>query len=308
MGTPEFAVPSLQTLFHSNHDIVGVVTVPDKARGRGQKVHPSAVKRKAESLNIPVYQPEDLSDHDFLDQMEALQPDLMVVVAFRILPEECYTIPTHHAINLHASLLPKYRGAAPIQRAIMAGEKQTGVTTFFLKPSVDTGDILLQESISIGSEESAGSVHDRLAELGAEVVLETVDGIEAGSLHPRSQDDDKATPAPKITREDCRIDWARPAEEIHNQVRGLSPYPGAFTYWEEMRLKVFQGTIASDTEITGEIIGEKPGTVVQTDNRVDVSCEEGIYSIQLLQPEGKQRMTATDFLNGYPMEEGDSLE
>ena len=305
MGTPDFAVPSLQKLSQSRHAVVGVVTVPDKPRGRGQKLLPSAAKREASLLDLPVYQPEQLSDQDFLDAMRSLEPDLMVVVAFRILPESCYTIPTHGAINLHASLLPKFRGAAPIQRAIMNGESETGVTTFFLKPSVDTGDMLVQESIAIAPDENAGSVHDRLAELGADVVLRTVNGIDDGTLKPVPQDDSKASPAPKITKDDCRIDWHQPVMDVHNQIRALSPYPGAFTRWNDLQLKVYAGEIVRQE---ADADTAEPGTVVLTgDDKIDVQCAPGIYGITELQPQGKRRMSAKDFLNGNPLAERERL-
>ncbi len=305
MGTPDFAVPALRALYNSSHKIVSVVTVPDKPQGRGQKLRPSAIKKTAQAFEIPIFQPEKLKASDFLHKMRDLQPDLMVVVAFRILPESCYTIPRFGAINLHASLLPKYRGAAPIQRAIMNGESSTGVTTFFLKPAVDTGDMLVQESLQIHPDETAGSVHDRLAELGAQVVLKTVDGIENGTLETTPQDDTQASPAPKIQKEDCRIDWDRTAVDVHNQIRALSPYPGAFTFWENQQLKIFEGQIVDQLD---GIKSAKAGEVVSTeDNRIDVSCAEGIYGITRVQLQGKRRMSAKDFLNGNSMNVGDLL-
>jgi len=301
MGTPEFAVPSLNTLHESRHSIPGVVTVPDRASGRGQKPRPSAVKMRALELDLPVYQPEQLDDPDFLEDMRSLEPDLMVVVAFRILPEACYTIPAYHAINLHASLLPQYRGAAPIQRALMAGEDETGVTTFFLKPTVDTGDILLQEAISVGPDENAGSVHDRLADLGADVVLRTVNAIGNDEIEPVPQSDEKATPAPKITREDCRIDWEQSVIAVHNQIRALSPYPGAFTFWDDMQLKIYRGnpTDRPDDNLPA------PGSVIEADNIIKVVCSGGVYEIQTIQPQGKRRMDVADFLNGYALRAGE---
>lgn len=305
MGTPDFAVPSLQALHQSAHTVVGVVTVPDKPRGRGQKLLPSAVKKSAQKLQIPVYQPKKLNDPEFLAAMKALEPDLMVVVAFRILPESCYTVPKYGAINLHASLLPKYRGAAPIQRAIMNGESETGVTTFFLKPSVDTGDMLMQESLSISPDENAGSVHDRLAELGANVVLPTVNGITSDSLRPVPQDNSKASPAPKIHKSDCLIDWEQPAETVHNQIRALSPYPGAFTHWKDQQLKVYSGIIVDKA---GQPVNQQGGTVIFADqNRIEVQCAPGRYGITKVQLQGKRRMPVGDFLNGYQLSRGDQL-
>ncbi len=262
-GTPDFAVPSLRRLHASEQDIIGVVTVPDKPRGRGQRMLPSAVKKAAKQLQLPVLQPSDLEAEDFLEEVRSLKPDLMVVVAFRILPESCYTLPGYGAINLHASLLPKYRGAAPIQRAIMNGESRTGVSTFFLERTVDTGEILVQKSIDIGSDETAGSVHDRLAELGAEVVLETVKGIEAVTLEPSPQEDTQATKAPKITKKDREIIWSKSVKDVHNQIRALSPYPGAFTLWNETRLTIYQGRVG--TTISGSN-PKLPGTITGWDN------------------------------------------
>lgn len=303
MGTPEFAVPSLTALIKSDHSVIGVVTVPDKPSGRGQKLRASAVKKIALKYDLPVYQPADLKGEKFLQQMRALSPDLMVVVAFKILPEILYTIPQHGSINLHASLLPKYRGAAPIQRAIMAGESETGVTTFFLQPAVDTGDILVQESISIGSNESAGSVHDRLAALGARVVVQTVDGITRGTLQPSPQDDTAATPAPKIHRKDCKIDWARPVKQVHDHIRALSPYPGAYTNWQHTQLKIFRGVIVDYLEHD-----EKPGTVTEIlPEGILVACASGHYTITRLQPAGKQRMDVADFVNGYDIIVGEQF-
>ena len=268
-------------------------------------MRPSAVKKAARKLNIPIFQPEKLNAPDFLQSMRDLDADLMVVVAFRILPESCYTIPKHGAINLHASLLPKYRGAAPIQRAIMNGESSTGVTTFFLKPSVDTGDMLMQKAIPIGPDENAGSVHDRLAELGADVVLETVNGIEDGALEPTPQNDSQASPAPKIKKEDCRIDWDRPVVDAHNQIRALSPYPGAFTFWDDQQLKVFEGKIVDRAEVEKSAVAGE--VVLAEDNRIDVKCAEGVYGISRVQLQGKRRMSAKDFLNGNPLTAGDQL-
>lgn len=303
LGTPDFAVPVLRALEASDHEVVGVVTVPDKPSGRGQKMRAPAVKKAAKQSNLPVYQPENLKDPTFLAIVENLDLDLMVVVAFRILPKSLYTIPKHGAINLHASLLPQYRGAAPIQHAIMNGETETGVTTFFLKPAVDTGDILLQESISIGKDESAGSVHDRLAEVGADVVVRTVDGIANDSITPQPQDDSNASPAPKIHREDCKIDWDQPVEDVHNHIRALSPYPGAFTQWDGSQLKIFAGRIVSQEEVS-----EPAGMVISAQGgEIRVACAQGIYGVTKLQIAGKQRMSAADFLNGYDLKPGEQL-
>jgi len=304
MGTPDFAVPSLELLHESEQTVVGVVTVPDKPRGRGQKLRPSAVKRAAQRLQLPVYQPDDLGAPEFLSQLHELQLDLMVVVAFRILPESCYSIPRHGAINLHASLLPEYRGAAPIQRALMNGATRTGVSTFFLEQSVDTGAILKQEAIEVGPDENAGSVHDRLAELGAKVVLETIHGIENNSLQPVPQQEAAAGKAPKITKQDRRIRWKNSARDVHNQIRALSPYPGAFTYWDDTQLIIYEGRVSDDPP--SETVD--PGEVVSADEgSIHVATGTGGYLIMEVQPQGKRRMSAADFLNGYDLQAGTVL-
>jgi len=303
LGTPDFAVPVLRALGASRHEVIGVVTVPDKPSGRGQRLRASAVKKAAKKLNLPIYQPTDLQDPNFLTTVEDLDLGLMVVVAFRILPQSLYTIPEHGAINLHASLLPQYRGAAPIQHAIMNGEEETGVTTFFLQPTVDTGDILLQESIPIGEDENAGSVHDRLADVGADVVVKTVNGIADDSITPKPQDDTKASPAPKIHREDCEIFWAQPVRDVHNHIRALSPYPGAFTHWNESQVKVFAGNILhlkSSRKPAGEVLSVGNDTI-------QIACDPGVYAITELQLAGKKRMSAADFLNGYDLQSGEQL-
>ncbi len=229
MGTPDFAIPSLKAIYQSKYDLIAVVTTPDKERGRGQKVTFTPVKQFAVENNIPVYQPEKLKGNDeFVNQMKELQPDLFVVVAFRILPKEIFEIPKYGSFNLHASLLPKYRGAAPIQWAIIKGETETGLTTFKLAEKVDTGNIYLQVKVPIHPEDNFGTLHDRLSELGADVIMQTISLIESGNYQLLPQDDSLASPAPKITKEICKIDWNKPAEEIHNLVRGLSPYPAAF--------------------------------------------------------------------------------
>src|SRR5687767_874321 len=231
MGTPEFAVASLDILVKNNYPIAAVITAPDKPAGRGLEVQQSAVKKYAVLKNLNVLQPEKLKDPDFISRLKALNADLFIVVAFRMLPEAVWNMPELGTFNLHASLLPQYRGAAPINRAIMNGEKETGVTTFFLQQEIDAGDILFQEKISIGDTETAGELHDRMAELGAALVVKTVRAIEDDSTHPVPQPPAGANlkTAPKIFKEDCRINWNKSANEIFNLIRGLSPFPGAFT-------------------------------------------------------------------------------
>ena len=300
MGTPTFAVPSLTALIDADYTPVAVATGPDRPRGRGQEVSPTPVKEVAQEGGIErILQPEDVTDPAFADAVAELEPDVIAVVAYKILPPEVYTAATKGAFNLHGSLLPKYRGAAPINHAIMAGETETGVTTFFLEPSVDTGDMILQRRMSIGPDETAGEVHDRMAELGGEAVVETVRQIDEGTVETHPQDDEKATPAPKIHDEDCEIPWDRSAEDVHNHVRGLSPYPGAWTMHDETRLKLYR---TRQAEGSGA-----PGEVLEADERLVVACGTGAVEVLTLQQPGRKRLDATDFLNGYPLSEGDRL-
>lgn len=300
MGTPEFAVPSLRRLVENGYEPVAVVTGPDKPRGRGQKVSPTPVKKAALELGVEtILQPESVRDPEFARAIAELEPDVMVVVAFRILPPEVFTLARKGAFNLHGSLLPKYRGAAPINRAIMEGETETGVTTFFLEQSVDTGNIILKRQMPIGPEETAGDVHDRMMELGADAVLETVRRIDAGDVKPLPQNDALATPAPKIFKEDAHICWDQPADRVHNLVRGLSPYPGAWTLHRDVLLKVYRARIA-----TG--VGD-PGTVLQADERLVIACGEGAIELIEVQQEGRRPMRADEFLRGYPLRAGDRL-
>ncbi len=302
MGTPEFAVASLARLLEHGYDVPAVVTVPDKPSGRGLKHAASAVKQFACSHGLAVLQPSNLRDPAFVAEVKNFNPDLIVVVAFRILPPEVFTTPRFGSINLHASLLPKYRGAAPIQWAIINGEKETGVTTFFLRETVDTGNIILQARLPIREDETAGELHDRLAEVGAEIVLHTVRLIETGKASPRPQDDASATPAPKIFKEDCRIDWKKSAVQVHNFVRGLSPIPGAFTHHRGEQIKLFRGHPSDEA-------GRKhPGEILRADDRLIVDAGEGAYEILELQQSGHRRMSAAEFLRGRALAAGDHFE
>jgi methionyl-tRNA formyltransferase len=300
MGTPAFAVPSLTQLIESGYEPVAIATGPDRPRGRGQEVTPTPVKAVAQEAGIErILQPEDVTDDAFAEAVADLEPDVIAVVAYKILPPKVFTTASEGAFNLHGSLLPKYRGAAPINHAIMQGETETGVTTFFLEPSVDTGDIILQKSMSIGPNETAGSVHDRMKVLGGEAVVETVQQIESGTVDPRPQDDSQATPAPKIHDEDCEIPWDESGEEVHNHVRGLSPYPGAWTMHGDTRLKLYRTRRAEGEGASGEVI--------QADERLLVACGKGAVEVVTLQQPGKQRLDAADFLNGYALSEGERL-
>lgn len=300
MGTPEFAVPSLTQLVEAEYKPVAVVTGPDRPRGRGQKVRPTAVKTAAQDVGIDrILQPEDVTDDGFAEDVAQLEPDVIAVVAFKILPPKVFTTALEGAFNLHGSLLPKYRGAALINHAIMAGETETGVTTFFLEASVDTGDIILQKKMSIGPNETAGEVHDRMKVLGGEAVVETVRQIEQGTVDAQPQTDAEATPAPKIHDDDCSIPWGRPGEDVHNHIRGLSPYPGAWTMHGDTRLKVYRSRRANRQGAPGEIL--------EADDRLLVACGRDAVEIITLQQPGRKRLEARDFLNGYPLAEGDRL-
>ena len=303
MGTPEFAIPSLKTLLEHGYNIVSVVTAPDKPQGRGQKVAPSPVKEFAVERSLPVIQPEQLKDPAFVSAVSNLQPDLIVVVAFRILPPEIFKIPRLGSFNLHASLLPKFRGAAPINWAIIKGEDETGVTTFLLREKVDTGSILLQARVRIGRDDTAGELHDRLADLGAQVVLQTVRAIELGTAKPQAQDESGSSLAPKIFRENCEIDWRKPALHIHNFVRGLSPSPCAWTKHQGKVMRVYRTQLVEDSGHPGAI---EPGVIVEVSPlSVVVGTKSGFVALAEVQQEGRKRMGIAEFLRGYPLKVGD---
>lgn len=300
MGTPAFAVPSLERLAEHGYTPVAVVTGPDRPRGRGQRLTPTPVKEAAERLGIaPILQPESVKDPAFARDVAALEPDVIVVVAFKILPPEVFTLARQGAFNLHGSLLPRYRGAAPINRAVMAGEKETGVTTFFLKEKVDTGSIILQVPMPVGPGETAGDVHDRMMHLGADIVLETVRRIEQGTAEAQPQDDRLATPAPKLFKADARIPWQKPAPDVHNHVRGLAPYPGAWTEHDGTLLKLYRTRLAEGSGL--------PGAVLDADVRLVIACGKDAVEVLEVQQEGKRRMAAADFLRGYELGEEDRL-
>ena len=302
MGTPDFAVPSLDALVEAGLAPVAVVTVPDKPAGRGMKLQTSAVKTAAERQGLPVLQPESLRDPAFVADLHALAPDVIAVVAFRILPPEVYGTARLGAFNLHGSLLPAYRGAAPIARALMDGVAETGVTTFLLKPSVDTGDVILRVPTPVGPDETAGDVHDRLAAIGADAVVETVRRLAGGTAVMEAQDDAQASPAPKLSREVARVDWAQPARRVHDHVRALSPFPGAWTTWRGETLKVLR-TAVDDALVVGE-----PGTVVEVgDGRLIVACADGAVRLLEVQREGRKRMPADAFLAGADLAPGERL-
>ena len=303
-GTPEFAVASLDALVRSGFDVVAVVTAPDKPAGRGLVPRQSAVKQYAMENGIPVLQPLNLKDPLFLEELRLLNPDIQIVIAFRMLPRAVWELPERGTFNLHASLLPQYRGAAPINRAIMNGETETGVTTFFINDQIDTGKIILVEKIPVSPYETAGELHDRLMEAGAKLVVETVSRIVAGTVIEQPQDmlisrNQPLRTAPKIFKEDCRIDWTRGTTEIFNQIRGLSPYPAAFTSFADsngnvMDLKIFQCTAEiSDHDLT-------PGTIFSPGKMaLSVATADGLIRIQQLRLQGRKLMNIDEFMRGY---------
>ncbi|GAB4092351.1 methionyl-tRNA formyltransferase [Flaviaesturariibacter terrae] len=297
MGTPEFAVASLNALVEAGCTIVGVITAPDKPAGRGMQLQGSAVKKYAVEKGLHLLQPEKLKNPGFVAELRALRADLQVVVAFRMLPEIVWNMPPMGTLNVHGSLLPQYRGAAPINWALINGEKETGVTTFRLKHEIDTGDILLQDRMAIGENETAGEVHDRMKELGAQLLVRTVKGLAEGSISetPQSHLDPAALKhAPKIFTDTCRIDWTRPVAEVHNLVRGLSPFPGAFTTLSGKTLKIYRSNVESGQPATG------PGTH-DSDGKhyLKFACADGWLQVVELQLEGKKRMGVEEFLRGY---------
>ena len=305
MGTPQFALPGLKILLDHQYDLVSVVTAPDKPRGRGQEVSFTPIKEFALQRHIPILQPASLGSPEFVNDLKRLEPDLIVVVAFRILPKEVYTIPSRGAFNLHASLLPKYRGAAPINWAIINGETETGVTTFFLQDRVDTGSVILQARVKIGADETAGELHDKLSDVGAEIVLQTVRLIELGKASPRAQDDALASPAPKIFKDDCRIDWKKPATAVHNVVRGLSPHPCAWTTHAGKVIRIFR----TDPQPAAPGQLTQPGSVVEVGKKnLTVATGQGVISILELQQEGRKRMGVEEFLRGYVLVPNDRFE
>jgi methionyl-tRNA formyltransferase len=294
MGTPDFAVASLSALVDAGFDVVGVVTAADKPAGRGQKLQESAVKQYAATKGITVLQPLKLKDPIFIEELRSLQADLQVVVAFRMLPEIVWNMPSKGTINLHASLLPQYRGAAPINHAIINGEKESGVTTFFLKHEIDTGDVIFSEKVSIADDETAGELHDKLMAVGAGLLVKTVKAIQSGAFEEQPQaQSDELKHAPKIFKDDCFIDWNQPAQVIYNMIRGLSPYPTAFTKLNDKTLKIFKA----------ELEDKEPGIAAGgflTDGKtfLKFATKDGFIKLLDIQYEGKKRMTIEEFLRG----------
>jgi methionyl-tRNA formyltransferase len=297
MGTPEFAVASLDALRNAGCNIVAVVTAPDKPAGRGMQLQQSAVKKYAAEHGLTVLQPEKLRDPAFIESLQALQADLQIVVAFRMLPEIVWNMPPMGSVNLHGSLLPQYRGAAPVNWAVINGETETGVTTFKLKHAIDTGDILLQKSFPVGNDETAGDVHDKMKTIGADLLVETVKGLAAGTLQEKPQATTEVAAlkhAPKIFTETCQINWNQSIDSIHNLIRGLSPFPAAFTYFEGKSLKILR----SSREKSNPTVA--PGAFISDQKTfLKFAGTDGFINVTELQLEGKKKMVVEDFLRGY---------
>jgi methionyl-tRNA formyltransferase len=301
MGTPEFACPSLQILVDRGENLLAVVTQPDRPKGRGQKLTPSPVKELAAIHGIPVHQPLKVRDPAFIAEVKEFQPDIIVVVAFgQILPKALLDIPTHGCINVHASLLPRYRGAAPLNWCIINGEKETGVTTMMMDPGLDTGPMLLANSTTIDENEDIISLHDRMSQMGARLLAETLDGLKNGSAAPRQQDDAVTCYAPMLKKEDGLVNWRQDARNIHNQVRGMAVWPGAYTFLDGMLLKIYRTRIGCGTGLPGTIITAAKGVI-------EVACENGSIFIEELQLSGKKRLDAVSFLSGCQISTGTLL-
>ncbi|KPM48111.1 methionyl-tRNA formyltransferase [Jiulongibacter sediminis] len=304
MGTPDFAVETLKTLVENKVNVVAVITAPDKPAGRGQKLRETPVKKYAVEQGIPVLQPTRLKSPDFLEELASYKADLQVVVAFRMLPEMVWNMPTKGTFNLHGSLLPQYRGAAPINWAIINGEKETGVTTFFIEKEIDTGHIMFSEKLPIREDMSAGELHDEMMVLGANLVLKTVRAIEADDYPqiPQSElfnSEDELKPAPKIFKETCEIDWSKETESLYNLIRGLSPYPAAWTTLQEKTLKIYQ-TQKLNEKPEGDLVDSSLTEVISNGkDLLAFKTADGWLGITELQLEGKRRMTTEEFLRGF---------
>lgn len=299
MGTPDFAVPALKALASSEHEVCAVFTQPDKPRGRKMILTPPDVKVCAQLLNIPVYQPESMKNGDALEIIGRYNPDVIVVAAYgKILPKAVLDTPKFGCVNIHGSLLPKYRGAAPIQQSVLNGDKVTGITTMLMDVGLDTGDILLTEETQIGENETSGELFDRLAELGGKLILKTLSALEKGEITPKKQDESLATHTSKIDKSLCPIDFSKSAFEVHNKVRGLNPWPVATTKICGKNVKVYSTRLCPKSGKSGEVISTKP---------LVVACGEKSVEILELQPEGKKRMTADAFLAGHKLEIGDII-
>lgn len=307
MGTPDFSVPTLEKIIEAGHEVIGVVTQPDKAKGRGKKVLFPPVKEKALEHNLPVYQPKRAREPEFIEQMRELNPDVMVVVAFgQILPKALLDIPKYGCVNVHASLLPKYRGAAPIQWAVIRGEKVSGVTTMQMDVGLDTGDMLMKTEVALAEDETGGSLHDKLSVLGGELLIETLKGLEAGTIQPEKQDDSQTGEyARMLDKALGKVDFSMPAEEIERLIRGLNPWPSAYTFYHGKTMKLWKAKVVS-ADADGEAAA--PGQILSVDKKgFTVQTGDGAIRILELQMEGKKRMDAGAFLRGCSMAAGEIL-
>jgi len=295
MGTPRFAVPALEALSKSKHQITAVVTGEDKPSGRGKKVTPTPVKLKAVELGLSVITPQSLKSDEFYEELKAIKPDLIVVIAFRILPERIFELPKYGTINIHGSLLPKYRGAAPIHWAIINGEKETGLTSFLLKKKVDTGDLILQEKTRIEDDDTYDTLSQRLSEMSGPFLIRTVDLVESGQVKLMKQDEKQASPAPKLTPENCQIDFGFPAQNVHNFIRGLSTTPGAYTYFREQKIKLYKSCLLENPVANAT----DSGSILPDKARLLVKCAKSAIELLEVVPEGRKAMDGRSFINGF---------
>ena len=312
MGTPDFAEESLKSIYEAGHEIVGVVTNPDKPKGRGMKMIPSPVKEFAIEKNLKIFQPEKVKNNEeFINELKALQPDVICVVAYgKILPKEILDIPPYGCINVHASLLPQYRGAAPVQWAVLNGDKTTGVTTMYMDVGMDTGDMILKEEVQIGEDETTGELWDRLKTIGGKLLVETLKQIEKGTA-PREKQGEDFTVAPMLSKNMAKIDWNKSAKEIKNLVRGLNPIMGAYTFLNDKKIKFWKVKVAGEDEIYAENLGFLTnGTVIVSDPKdgIFIKCKKGILKVLEIQGENAKKMSIQDYLRGNPIQEFDVFE
>ena len=306
MGTPDFAVPTLKALCFGGYDVVGVITQPDKPKGRGHHLMPPPVKEYALERGLEVYQPLTLRGEEFASLLSSLDPEVIVVVAYgKILPVNVLEYPKYKCVNVHGSLLPEYRGAAPMQRAIIDGKSETGITTMLMAAGLDTGDMLLKEVVAIGEDDNFEDIHDRLSVVGADLLIKTLEGIEDGSIVPEKQDDSLSTYAAKIEKSDCELDFSLDAKTLHDLIRGLSPIPLAFTHMPDGKLLKVVKSRLCDAE---KVCGASAGTVIEVGEEIKVACGKGILSLLTVVPEGKGKMSAGDFVRGRKIAVGDILK
>ncbi len=302
MGTPDFAVPSLEATAEAGHEIVAAVSQPDRPKGRGHKMQPTDIKIAAQKIGVPVYQPETLKNNAFLGTLKELSPDIIVVAAYgKILPGYILDYPKYGCVTVHGSLLPKYRGAAPIQRCIINGDKITGVTTMYMDRELDTGDIILKEEVEIGENETAGELFDRLARLGGKLIVKTIEALENGTAPRIKQDDEAATYAPMMEKSTGHIDWTKTSEEIINLIRGVNPWPIAYSEYKGEIMKIFRAAASDGDGAPGEVLGLR-------DKKIEVACRDGSVLIEELQMRGGKRMSAESYLNGHSIEVGEILK